>query len=819
MIGLTTTSFAQTEDEIEVLQGTTKPFFNIFSHTVAPQLIQGENDGPAEGNIVDLTYNGNNFYTLEYTPDPEFLGYDNFKFETYVVFDASNPANSVKKTVVVLLDVVASMIASNDDFVHLTSQDETIIDPLSNDESSSEDLTVTLAHVLRGTAVVNGDQTISYTPVDDEPDYIIYTVNDELNTISSSTIYLSQEEAAPEESTVKEFVIASGNSQYIILPNEDFALNDEEYDNGSVEQVNSFVYKYTANTNLEGSDNVHFTDSNNNEYHASISIIEKFTDEGIVKDDLFYSASNTNTVFDVTLNDVNDNYVISDYSDSEELIHLGSGLFSYTPEPSFVGVKTFFYTVDDGFAEESGTIELVINNFKPINYFDYNLSTPQNQPRIIEYDVPLGTEYYEIASFPDHGSVEIYTEEESVDLGCDEGIQKVFAVYTPDTDYVGVDDMTIKYCASDNNLCTEVNISFEVIANELEDCICVDDCVWPGDANGDGKVSVVDVLSIGRFIGNGGTARDESPFGVTYEGSKSENWTQQQVNGKNLKHVDADGDGIITEQDLDVVIDNYGSINSIISNDVLGVKSVPFFLTTENTDVEAGDLLVLDVNIGTEAFPAIDIHGVSFAVNMVSTFVDSATVEVVYLESGFLVKDAPYIDLMYQPVDGVIHTAGTKTNALGSTGSGIIATLSFIVEETAEGIKVTKRSASNTNGDIVTTIEVTDIIIEDSRGFKYALPNNSLDITVKSGEGKNQATSQNLIISPNPSHDIVNIACEDGSIFNSLNIYSIDGRLIKSVNQINSNEATIQINDIKDGLYIIKASSENNVYSSKLIKK
>lgn len=817
MIGLTTTSFAQDDfdDETEVLQGTSEDFGTV-SKTIPPQLVQGENDGPEEGNTVEIVSNGNDVYTLVYTPDPEFLGYDNFKFEVVTFFDPINPWNIQKKTLTVLIEVVASMITTNDDFIHLTSLDEIIIDPLSNDESTSEDLTVDLAHVLRGSAIVNEDQTISYTPIDDQQDFIIYTVKDDLNTISSSTIYISQEDTSPEELTVKDYVIASGNSQYIILPNEDFMLNEEEYANGSVEQVNSFVYKYISDTNLEGSDIVQFTDSNGNEYHASITILEKYTDEGNVKDDLFYCASNTNRVFDVTLNDVNDNYVISDYS--EELYHLGSGLFSYTPEPSFVGIKTFFYTVDDGFSEESGTIELVISNFKPINYFEYNLSTPQNQPRIIEYDVPLTTEYYEVASLPQHGTVEIYTEEESIDLGCDQGIQKVFAVYTPDVDYVGSDNMTIKYCASDNNLCTEVDLSFEVVANELDDCICVDDCVWPGDANGDGKVSVVDALTIGRFIGNGGTPRDDSPFGTAYEGIGSDNWTENQVNGKNLKHADADGDGLITEQDLDVVIANYGSINSIISNDVLGVKNVPFFLTTENTDVEAGDLLILNVHMGLEAFPAIDIHGVSFAINLLPTFVDSSTVEVEYLESGYLVKDAPYIDLMHQPVDGTIHSAGTKTNALGSTGSGIIATVSFIVEETAEGIKTTKRSVSQTIEDIVTTINLTDIIIEDSRGFKYALPNSSLDITLKNEEEALSA-SQKLNVFPNPSSDFVNISSDDGSTLESLNIYSIDGRLMKSVSQINSNEAIIQIDDMKDGLYIIKASSENQVYSSKLIKK
>ncbi len=807
LIGLATTSIAQEsvlQEEI-VYQGGELSFHIPSSFGIPiPQ------DDPVEGNTVNFLYKNGNDYYFKYIPDPSYLGSDGFSFQVI-----ESPVSF--KKYIFQIEVIASMVNTNDDFIHLTSEDEIIIDVLANDETSSSNLTVTLAQVLKGTAIVNDDQTISYTPTVDDSDYIIYTLSDEFNTISSSIVYLSQETSISEELTIKDYKIASGNSQYIILPNDDYTLDVESYNFGNVEQVNSFVYEYNSNTNVDGSDEVNFTDSNGNVYQALITIIEKYTDEGYVKDDVFHSASNTNIVFDVTLNDADDQYVIADYSD--ELLHMGNGVFSYTPPPNYIGLKTFFYTADDGFTEETGTIELVIDNYKPTNYFEYNLSTPQNQPRIIEYDVPLGTDFFEIASLPIYGSVEIFTEEESVDVGCEEGIQKVFAVYTPNTDYVGVDDLTIKYCASDNNLCNDVNITFDVIASEVDDCICVDDCVWPGDTNGDGKVNVRDALTIGRFIGHGGAPRDESPFDAIYEGANANDWLKSQINGKNLKHADANGDGIITEDDFDVVVDNYGEINSIISNDVLGIKNVPFFLTTTVTEVDSGDLLVIYVTIGTPAFPAIDIQGVAFAVNLPASLVDSSSVEVEYLESGYLVKDAPYLNLTHQPYDGIIHTAGVKTNSLGSTGSGIVATVSFIVED-AEGFKEgDRRSTSKTIGDIIATIKATDIIIEDSRGFKYALPNTSLDITVKSGDAAEESIER-LNVYPNPSSgSLVTISSEDGATLNSINVYSIEGRLVKSFNQINSNETQIEIDDFDDGLYIIKAFGKANTYSTKLIKK
>lgn len=808
MIGLTTTSIAQetVSVKVDVLQGEEYPF-----HVNSPFHFPTETGQPVDGNSVDFIEQIGNDYFFKYVPDPSFLGKDGF---TYEILISTSPF--VLKYYDFEIDVIASVIKTEDDFVHLTSQDEITFDVLSNDETSSSNLNINLAHVLKGTAIVNEDLTITYTPLDDSPDYIIYTVSDDFNTISSSTIYISQESELDEGQTVKKYKIASGNSQLIILPSDDLTLTVETYDNGSVEQINSFVYEYTSDVNLEGSDDVNFMDSNGNTYRASITIIEKYTDEGFVRDDIFYSASNTNITFDVKLNDTDQSVIVAN---SDELLHLGNGVFSFTPLPYYTGVKEFFYTADNGFTEETGIIELVFNNFKPTNYFEYNLSTPQNQPRIIEYEVPLETEYFEIASLPTYGSVEIFTDEESVDVGCEEGLQKVFAVYTPDEDYVGLDDLTIKYCASDNNTCNEVNITFDVVASEIDDCICVDDCVWAGDTNGDGKVSVVDALSIGRFIGSGGASREESIFGSAYEGVSVEDWIDTQVNGKNLKHVDANGDGFITVEDLDVVVDNYGDINSIISADVLGVKNVPFLLSTTQTEIEVGDLLVVYVTMGTTAYPAIDLQGVAFAVNLPASLVDSSTVEVEYLESGYLVKDAPYIDLTYQPSDGIIHTVGTKTNSLGSTGSGIIATVSFIVEENAEGIKTPGRSSSKSVGDVIATINATDIVIEDSRGYKYALPNTSLDIIVKSEFDDTPESINKLNIYPNPSSDQVTVYSDNGAILNRVSVYSMDGKLMKTINQIDSKEVNIEVNDFEKGLYIIKASSNTNTYSSKLIKK
>jgi len=804
-IGSTTTSLAQESifQEKEVYQGTSLPIY--VNAPVGSSVIAI----PIESSTLELTNINGSTHTYLYTPDPNYLGDDGF---TIQAIEQIFPT-PVTKEYTFQIQVIASMVNTNPDFVHLTSDNDLVIDVLDNDETSSENLTITIAHVLRGQAVVNEDQTITYTPAEEmDKDYIVYTVSDEYNTVSTSTVYLSHVFDLEQESTVRNYQMASGNDEYIILPNDEMTWLEESYDYGSLEMINDFVYKYTADSNVEGTDSVRFTDIDGHEYTAQIEILEKYNDVGNIRDDVFYSAANTNVVFDVTLNDLVDQYVIADYS--SELQHLGSGVFSYTPPPYFTGIQEFFYTTDNGFTEETGTIELIINNHEPTTAFEYNLSTPQNQPRIIEYDVPIGTEYFEIAALPDHGSIEVFTDQESVDLACEQGLQKVFALYTPDNDYVGTDEFMIRYCASDNNICKNVNIDLDVVATDVEDCICVNDCVWPGDANGDGKVSVVDVLSIGRFLGQGGAARDNSSYGAIYEGASAEDWTMLQVNGKNIKHADTNGDGVITIDDLDAVVDNYGDINSVVKSDVLGVKNLPFTLTANSTDVDSGEVFELFVSIGNQNFPAIDLQGVSFALNLSPDFVDSSSVEVVYPEWGYLVKDAPYVNLTHQPVDGTIHTVATKTNGLGSTGFGVVATVSFIVEEDALGIKDTR--STNANGDQTVRINASDIIIEDSKGYKYALPNTYLDVVVNGNEIVN--ADQELFIFPNPADHMITVETEGKDVLNSVQILSMEGKLIKQISVIRDESVDIDVANLNRGLYIIQAKGEHQSYTSKLIK-
>src|SRR5690625_6386108 len=72
---------------------------------------------------------------------------------------------------------------------------------------------------------------------------------------------------------------------------------------------------------------------------------------------------------------------------------------------------------------------------------------------------------------------------------------------------------------------------------------CID-CVWPGDTDRSGVVDLGDLENIGRFIGEKGERRAE---GDRWMGQNGNPWMS--FEDSNLHHYDADGDGLISEQD------------------------------------------------------------------------------------------------------------------------------------------------------------------------------------------------------------------------------------------------------------------------------
>jgi hypothetical protein len=127
------------------------------------------------------------------------------------------------------------------------------------------------------------------------------------------------------------------------------------------------------------------------------------------------------------------------------------------------------------------------------------------------------------------------------------------------------------------NITTLQNVYNQKVA--LENCFVIDscsgnDCVYPGDLNHDGIANLYDQIDYYTMY--------NSPKGKTRKGTiywtpqQAENWNSLQLNGSDLKHGDADGNGSISTNDYNTILDNYGN-------------TTPFYTRPKDEFVEGKD--------------------------------------------------------------------------------------------------------------------------------------------------------------------------------------------------------------------------------------
>jgi Secretion system C-terminal sorting domain/BD-FAE len=80
------------------------------------------------------------------------------------------------------------------------------------------------------------------------------------------------------------------------------------------------------------------------------------------------------------------------------------------------------------------------------------------------------------------------------------------------------------------------------------------------------------------------------------------------------------------------------------------------------------------------------------------------------------------------------------------------------------------------------------------------------------------ANSIGLMLAPNPAEDYINFEAENAQILD-LQLYDISGRMVKSIQNINSNIYQLNRNNIAPGIYIAKVRFEEGVVAEKVVFK
>jgi hypothetical protein len=148
---------------------------------------------------------------------------------------------------------------------------------------------------------------------------------------------------------------------------------------------------------------------------------------------------------------------------------------------------------------------------------------------------------------------------------------------------------------------------------------CLNDCVWPGDANGDGIADHFDLLAIGAGYDSLGPVR---PGLKSWYPQEASDWGEKVPGGLDFKHLDANGDGHVDDADFEITTLNFGKFNNSFSRPDEYRQGTDLFLTTS---VNAKDGIIqpedgyFTVTLNKNAIP--DLAGIAFTLEFDTQFV------------------------------------------------------------------------------------------------------------------------------------------------------------------------------------------------------
>lgn len=748
-------------------------------------------------NTGTFSYQGSGIYEFEYEPHTDFNGLVSFDIEYTGV--SQTPGQWPKKYMSVVFDIQTSIIEAVLDVVDVPSGTSNLnVNVLQNDVSSVSGLEVVdIAHVKNGTSTIVSSESLN-VGIDnlDEPSVVHYVIKDSSGNTETGLLVLRPENYEVESSLT--YITTSLYPVRIILPNKSYNISPLNLGDAV---LSDGVLEYTPNQYSEGIETFQLS-SGQDIVEVSIEILSPEMDGGFLRDDYVYTSLDKTTVFDVDENDVAD--IVPIVFHSPEIENLLFGRFAFDV-PNYPGLHKFFYVSYNGFEHETANIYLRADNYLPKNTDTYEFDIAKNATLLLDYDVPISGYDFTLSSAPSNGQVIIHEYQSDLDLGCGSVSGKYLISYTPNLDFYSQDEFELEYFIDGQSTGEIVKLVVNIDEEEdIEDCPCLGkDCVWSGDTNNDGKVTLSDLLPLGLFMGHSGTER--SVQNDDWSGELAQSWNYEFGESKvNIKHLDANGDGVITSEDSEAIKNNFGSINNLVSDDFLELANLNIQLVPHTTEVDSGDWLLVDVVLGDPNNVVRDLQGLNFNLPINPAFVDSSSVFVDYLDDSWFANASPVLDVMLQPTDGNIFTGGTRTLSLPTSGEGPIITLGFIVEDELEGFKL-----ENGEESLSIPLTITDGAILNNRGFYERLPKASTSVSLRLDRMDTPVNADDIIVYPNPTSSIANIFVNGGQRISEIVIRDIAGKLTASFKGIDANRYSVDVSQLNTGMYFMTIGTEN----------
>ena len=336
-------------------------------------------------------------------------------------------------------------------------------------------------------------------------------------------------------------------------------------------------------------------------------------------------------------------------------------------------------------------------------------------------------------------------------------------------------------------------------------------CVWPGDANDDGKVDMNDLLSVGVAYSYTGSKRSNASD--NWYAQSCNDWSKSFTTGVNYKNADCDGNGVVDSSDLSVIALNYSKTHLKTAPVASGNPSdPPLNIVFSKDSALAGDTVQAIINLGSKAIPASNVYGLALSVGY------GAAAPAKYYSADFSnswlgTYHKNMVSLIVNDSDNQIINIGiTRTDHNNASGYGQIGVLSITMPDNLAGKREVKQyikfniesyKAISANENDVPLNPTGDSILV----YEYK----------NSGIAPYKFISSDFKIYPNPANNILHVKTNSNPV-NMINIEDVLGNIVYASITSGAQQVDLPISTLSKGIYIINISTTKGMIRSKFVK-
>lgn len=759
---------------------------------------------PASGLITVL--GTGNIYKFTYTPKIDFLGQDTFS----VSFILRNIPTTTRFNVTVRQ---ARVIATPDLYAYdFVKEGEQLMAVTENDIDEETGVKPTINLITsknNGLFRIAADRKdILFTPVKGFSGVanITYLVCNGTNEVCSQT---TASIIVPNPKDTFEVFTPKFSPINLPIPN-DFTLQGS-VSNGTLKTSGHFQV-FTPNASFEGKESLSFKNAlTNQQIFVNVNVLSKRKNIYAFDDFTALTPGSSIANWDLLSNDflkVNPSFKIITQPKFGKISFVEGSRITYeAPSGSnFSGVDQFTYELSqDGLDKEIATVYIKVSKFEPVSSA-FNFYTPKGVKLKVGNTFPTSVNNIKL-EIKKKGDGNLVVNADNT------------LTYDPLTINSGVDNKwEIDYLVSDKVVST-VNLIFNILNESSVTSPCFGaDCVWSGDTNNDGIVSLSDLLPIGRYLGN--VQLSDGPLNTeSWYGKKASEWD----NVSALKYVNTNGDRFITDADTVAVRKYLGNTHGIIAKDI-PIQNFTVKLKG-NATVKPGEAVNLEVFIGDKSKPAIDLYGFTLSLPFNKQIFDLSKSSLTFDSRSWVAYNSPVFSFTNSNSDkGVMEAAYTRTSGKSADGFGKVGTARIIVIDIA-GIK-----PPNGSNELQVTLGG-QATASDANGNAYSLYVEPFTLTIDFSDSKEKATPTlpvepvlspryneggEIGIFPNPATDFVNIKSYNNGFIRTVQLVNMSGQILFESNDINQSEIELSIANRVTGMYYVRVLTENAIFTRKI---